>query len=548
MTDPITVAVLQNRLNAIAEEMGEAMLRTAYSQILNSSRDFSIALIDARCRLVAQADHIPVHVGAMPWAARANAERFPNPSPGDIYILNDPYRGGSHLPDLTVFVPVFAPGPNGPTLMFWSVNRAHHSDIGGATHGAYNPAATEIWHEGLRLPPIRLTENGVLREDLLEMLALNVRHPRDFRGDLAAQIGSAKLGEQRLAAVIEEFGADVLAAAIEAMLDAAERHARSTVSAWKDGEYYGEAVLDDDGFGKTDIVIRAHVSKLGSDVTVDLTQSDPQVTGFINSSHANTQSAVAMAFAFLLDPDVTKNEGAFRPLTVKLKEGTIVWAREGAPVTMCTSHCSNEIVEAIIVALSGACPERAMGGWGRRLRIALNGTDPRTGRRFIWHMFQARPGGGGSVAGDGYSTIGEWHSAGGIKFGSIEVAETRFPLVFETHEYRAGSAGEGKYRGGYGGDMRLRVEAVGNCIANTAGEGVVHGARGMLGGSDGAPHDYTLLPSGAAPRKLKSKEISVPVPTGSVIHVLSGGGGGWGKPADRDPAARAKDMAEGVER
>lgn len=550
MTDPITVAVLQNRLNAIAEEMGEAMLRTAYSQILNSSRDFSIALIDARCRLVAQADHIPVHVGAMPWAAKANAERFPNPSPGDIYLLNDPYRGGSHLPDLTIFVPVFAPAadgtPNGGQLMFWSVNRAHHSDIGGATHGAYNPAATEIWHEGLRLPPIRLTENGVLREDLLEMLALNVRHPRDFRGDLAAQIGSAKLGEQRLNAVIAEFGATVLAESIDAMLDAAERHARGTVETWADGDYYGEAVLDDDGFGKTDIVIRARVTKKGSDVTVDLTESDPQVTGFVNSSHANTQSAVSMAFAFLLDPDITKNEGAFRPLKVVLKEGTIVWAREGAPVTMCTSHCSNEIIEAIIVALAPACPERAMGGWGRRMRIALNGTDPRTGRRFIWHMFQARPGGGGSVAGDGYSTIGEWHSAGGIKFGSIEVAETRFPLVFETHEYRPGSAGDGAHRGGYGGDMRLRVEATGNCVANTAGEGVVHGARGILGGSDGAPHDYTLLAPDAAPRKLKTKEINVPVPTGSVIHVLSGGGGGWGDPAKRDQADRDADRREGL--
>ena len=542
MTDPITIAVLQNRLNAIAEEMGEAMLRTAYSQILNSSRDFSIALIDARCRLVAQADHIPVHVGAMPWAAKALSERFPNPSPNDVYLLNDPYRGGSHLPDLTVFVPVFA----GATLMFWSVVRAHHSDIGGATHGAYNPAATEIWHEGLRLPPMRLTENGVLREDLLEMLALNVRHPRDFRGDLAAQIGSARLGEQRLAAVIREFGAETLSASIEAMLDAAERYSRTIVSEWADGEFLGEAVLDDDGFDASNIAIRARVIKQGSNVTIDLTESDPQVTGFVNSSHANTQSAVAMAFAFLLDPDIAKNEGAFRPLTVKLKQGTIVWAREGAPVTMCTSHCSNEIIEAIIVALAQACPNRAMGGWGRRLRIALNGTDPRTGRRFIWHMFQARPGGGGSAAGDGYSTIGEWHSAGGIKFGSIEVAETRFPLVFETHEYRPGSAGEGRYRGGYGGDMRLRVEAEGVTNANTAGEGVVHGARGMGGGRDGAPHDYTLLAPGAAPRKLKSKEINVPVPSGSVIHVLSGGGGGWGDPALRDKAAREADDAQGL--
>jgi N-methylhydantoinase B len=542
MTDPITIAVLQNRLNAIAEEMGEAMLRTAYSQILNSSRDFSIALIDARCRLVAQADHIPVHVGAMPWAAKALAARFPHPSPGDVYLLNDPYRGGSHLPDLTIFVPVFA----GDALMFWSVVRAHHSDIGGATHGAYNPAATEIWHEGLRLPPMRLTENGVLREDLLEMLALNVRHPRDFRGDLAAQIGSARLGEQRLSFVIDEFGAETLTASVEAMLDAAERYARQIVSEWADGTYLGEAVLDDDGFDQTNIVIRARVTKLGSDVTVDLTESDPQVTGFVNSSHANTQSAVAMAFAFLLDPGIAKNEGAFRPLAVKLKEGTIVWAHEGAPVTMCTSHCSNEIIEAIIVALAQACPERAMGGWGRRLRIALNGTDPRTGRRFIWHMFQARPGGGGSAAGDGFSTIGEWHSAGGIKFGSIEVAETRFPLVFETHEYRTGSAGEGQYRGGTGGDMRLRVEAAGTTMANTAGEGVVHGARGINGGRDGAPHDYTLLAPVAAPRKLKSKEINVPVPSGSVIHVLSGGGGGWGHPAKRDPAAHASDEQEGL--
>jgi N-methylhydantoinase B len=542
MTDPITIAVLQNRLNAIAEEMGEAMLRTAYSQILNSSRDFSIALIDARCRLIAQADHIPVHVGAMPWAAKALAARFPTPSRDDVYLLNDPYRGGSHLPDLTVFVPVFA----GESLMFWSVVRAHHSDIGGATHGAYNPAATEIWHEGLRLPPMRLTENGLLREDLLEMLALNVRHPRDFRGDLAAQIGAARLGEQRLVSVIQEFGAETLTASVEVMLDAAERYARRIVSGWADGVYHGEAALDDDGFGNTDIVIRARVTKQGSDVLVDLTGSDPQVAGFVNSSHANTQSAVAMAFAFLLDPGITKNEGAFRPLTVKLKEGTIVWAREGAPVTMCTSHCSNEIIEAIIVALAQACPDRTMGGWGRRLRIALNGTDPRTGRRFIWHMFQARPGGGGSVAGDGYSTIGEWHSAGGIKFGSIEVAETRFPLVFETHEYRPGSAGAGKYRGGYGGDMRLRVETEGSTMANTAGEGVVHGARGIGGGHDGAPHDYRVLAPGAPPRKLKSKEINVPVPSGGVIHVLSGGGGGWGDSALRDPAATDADEADGL--
>jgi N-methylhydantoinase B len=183
----------------------------------------------------------------------------------------------------------------------------------------------------------------------------------------------------------------------------------------------------------------------------------------------------------------------------------------------------------------------------QRLRIAIDGTDPRTGRRFIWHMFQARPGGGGSVGGDGYSTIGEWHSVGGIKFGSIEVAETRFPLLFETHEYRPGSAGDGTFRGGHGGGLRLRVETAGPARANTAGDGIRHGARGMLGGHDGAPHDYTLLPpDDAPPRKLASKQVGVAVPSGSVLHVLSGGGGGYGDPAKRDPAARAHDAAEGL--
>src|SRR5262245_32786530 len=242
--DPITVSVIQHRLRAIVEEMGEAMLRTSYSQILNSSRDFSTALCDPAGRLIAQAEHVPIHVGALPLAVRAVSEFFEGEIRlGDVYLLNDPYCGGNHLPDLTAFVPVF----DGDRHVFWSINRSHQSDIGGATHGAYNASATEIWQEGLRVPPLKLYDQGKRRDDVYEMIVLNVRHPRDFKGDLAAMIGSARLGERRIVQLLTEFGSATAHAAIEAVLDGAERQVRTIIAGWKDGVYEGEAILDDDG-------------------------------------------------------------------------------------------------------------------------------------------------------------------------------------------------------------------------------------------------------------------------------------------------------------
>ncbi|GJD66567.1 hydantoinase B/oxoprolinase family protein [Methylobacterium frigidaeris] len=534
--DPITTSVVQHRLSSVVEEMGEAMLRTSYSQILNASRDFSIAICDTRSRLIAQADHIPVHVGALPWAVRAVEAAFTGTiEPGDVILLNDPTTGGSHLPDVTAFVPVFGEG----VRRYWTVVRAHMGDIGGATHGAYNPAATEIWQEGLRIPPLKLYEAGRLRTDVLDLIALNVRFPRDFRGDLAAMIGAAHLGERRIERLFREIGAERVEQAVEAVLDGAERQARAVVSGWADGTYRGEALLDDDGRGREDVRIVATVTKRGSDLSVDLSESDPQSASFANSSHANTQAAVAMAFAYLIDPDIPKNDGAFRPLSVTLRKGSVVWADDHLPVTLCTTHPANEIVEAIVKALSAACPERAMAGWSRRFRISVTGDNPRTGKRFIWHMFHARPGGGASPAGDGWSGAGEWHSVGGIKFGSIEVAEARFPLRFDRHEFRAGSGGEGRHRGGLGTAMDLVVEVP--AYAHTAGEGARHGAAGLLGGRDGAPHDYRLVSQGSS-RPLRTKEFGIEIAAGDRLEVRSGGGGGWGRPEERAPEAQACDL------
>jgi N-methylhydantoinase B len=254
-----------------------------------------------------------------------------------------------------------------------------------------------------------------------------------------------------------------------------------------------------------------------------------------------------MALAYLLDPEVAKNDGAFRVLTVTAREGSIVNARPGAAVTLCTSHPSNEIVEAIVRALAPACPDRAMGGWGRRFRVAIGGRDPRRrGRSFVWHLFHARPGGGGHPRGDGWSSAGEWHSAGGLKFGSVEMAEARFPLFFRRHELRPGSAGDGTHRGGFGAELDLVIETDGPARANTAGDGVRHGAAGMLGGQDGAPHRYTLRRADGTERDLLTKESGVELHPGDVLLVRSGGGGGWGPPGGRSQAARDADAAEGL--
>ncbi|HKF71448.1 MAG TPA: hydantoinase B/oxoprolinase family protein, partial [Stellaceae bacterium] len=353
------------------------------------------------------------------------------------------------------------------------------------------------------------------------------------------------VGQRRLLVLAGEFGWATTHAAIEAVLDGAERQTRAVIAQWKDGVYKGEAILDDDGHKYEDIPIRATVTKRGSDLVIDLSDSHEQVIGFVNSSYPNMRSAVAVALSYLIDPHTPKNDGTFRPIEVIAKPGTIVWANEGAPVTLATNHCGQEIIEAIIRAIAPACPDRAMAGWGRRFRIAIQGRDPRRNRPFIWHMFQARPGGGASPAGDGWPGAGEWQAAGGIKFGSLEVTEARFPLFFRRHEFRQDSGGDGEYRGGPGCVLEFAVEIDGPALGNTAGDGVRHGACGILGGTDGEPHRYVLRSKGRPPRVIKTKEVGIPIRPGDVFMVESGGGGGWGDPKKRTREARARDVELG---
>ena len=539
--DPITLAVVEHRLESIAQEMTEAMLRTAMSQILNSSRDFSTAILDGDCQLVAQGEGIPVHISALPVAGAAVRDYFGEDiSEGDLFILNDPYFGGSHLPDITIIRPIFYEG----RLLFYGVNRAHHSDVGGGTHGGYNPGANEIFQEGLRIPPLKLYDRGVPRADLLQMLSANVRQAENFLGDLNAQIGSVMLAAQRIESLLADYGPDRLMAVVGEILAATERQVRQFISGWPDGVYHGESLVDDDGFDSKLVPIRAKVTIAGDSMTIDLSESSPQVEGFINSAYANTRSLAHAAIMYLAPMDVARNEGSMRPVQIIAPRGLVVNANPPAPVCMSTNHCAEEVVEAVFKALASAIPGAVSAGFSRRLRYAITGLDPRTGRRFIWHFFLARGGGGASDGCDGWSNVGEINVAGGIRSPSIEVTEERFPFFIERHELRPDSGGAGTWRGGLGAVCDLVYEGEGPALLNTAGDGVVVPPFGLFGATDGLPHHYKIV-YGGAERVLGSKEVGVVVNPGDHIVCLSSGGGGYGQPENRDKDASIWDLKNG---
>lgn len=539
--DPVTLAVVGHRLESIALEMSEVMIRTAMSQILNSTRDFSTAILDADCQLVAQGEGLPVHISALAPAGAAVRDYFGvEIADGDLYALNDPYFGGSHLPDITVIKPVFKDS----RLLFYAVNRAHHSDVGGATHGGYNASATEIYQEGIRIPPLKIYDRGVPRHDLLQMLSANVRHPENFLGDLNAQIGSVSIAAQRISSLVESYGPDRLVEHVSEVLSATERQVRQFISEWPDGVYRGESLIDDDGFDSKMIPIRATVTIDGDTMTIDLSESSPPVTGFLNSAYANTRSLAHVASMYMAPADVPKNEGSMRPVRVIAPKGTIVNASPPSPVAMSTNHCAEEIIEAIFKALAPAVPHTVNAGFSRRFRFAITGTDPRTGRQYIWHFFRARGGGGASQGHDGWSNVGEIHCPGGIRSASIEVTEERFPLFVKVDEFRPDSAGDGTWRGGLGAYCEMVYEGTENAWLNTAGDGVKVPPYGLFGGGSGLPHLYKIV-SGDSERVLLTKETGVLLRPGDVIVCLSSGGGGFGDPKDRPQERRQWDRLNG---
>jgi N-methylhydantoinase B len=540
--DPATVTVIRYRLEAIARQMGLVTQQTAVSQLLNQAYDFSTAVLDGGGCLVAQAEHIPIHIGAMPLSVRALLARFEGKiHDGDVLVSNDPYHGGSHLPDVTVVRPLF----HGDRLVFLVAIRAHHNDIGGAAHGGYNASAREIYQEGLRIPPLKLVEGGQLRDDVLDLLALNVRHAYDFRGDLLAQMGAAAMGCQRLADLLTHYGMDVLLRAVDVILDSAEGMMRAEIAGWPEGIYDGESLLDDDGCCRQWIPIRARVTLVDGEATIDLSGSAGQVDSFLNSSWANTCSAVYVAFMYLTGGRVPVNDGCLRPIHIVAPEGSIVNPRSPAPVGACTTHVGSEIVEAVLLALAPAVPDRVVAGFARRFRYSISGHDGRTGQRYVWHLFYGRGGAGASAYADGWSNLGVIVNPGGVRSPSIELTEQQFPFFIRRYEFRPDSGGAGKQRGGLGSVFEMQLEGAEAATINTSGDGVKVPPPGLFGGQPGQSHDFRLVTS-EGEREVPSKATGIPFQPGDMLRNHSAGGGGYGDPRERDLLLISQDLRNGV--
>ena len=540
--DPIILALVQNRLDHIAQQMGRVMVRTARSPIFSQAHDFSCFLADAEGTVVSQADGIPIHTGGGGFAARAIVARFGGAiAPGDVFLLNDPYAaGGNHLPDWVIARPVFV----GDDHLGFACNRAHQSDIGGGAAGTYNPQATEIFHEGLRLPVMKLVEADVVREDLWDLLKLNCRTPDLLDGDLRAMLGSTRIGADRVAALAQELGTDQARACFAGILDYAEARFRAVIRALPDGTYRGEDRTDNDCFGPADIVTRVALTIAGDSLTVDFTGTDDQIRGFKNSSLANTVSGVYTALYSFFDADLPRNEGSFRGVTIIAPEGSVVNARPPAPMTMCTVFPAHDIIHACWRALGLAAPERALAGWARNVFGVTSGTKEGADEPFVMYHNNLAAGGGAIEGRDGFNQIGHLCTLGGLTIPNLEVYEQIYPVRYLRQEFRCDSGGAGRYRGGTGVDYALEVMVPalysfrGEGLRTPSGYGVEGGHWGAAGAMLLSPHD------GSEP--VEAPQFGLMQFGPLHYEAASPGGGGWGDPKTRDPQAVLADLRDGI--
>jgi N-methylhydantoinase B len=533
--DPVTLAVIQNGLIQVCNEMDLAFVRASFSPVIAEGLDRSDGIYDREDgALIAQGDlGLPVFVGTMQFGTREVIARARDLAPGDLYIVNDPYLGGTHLMDVRFVKPFFYKGE----IFAWLANTGHWPDTGGSVPGGFSATATEVEQEGLRLPPVKLMKAGRMDDEILSIILSNIRIADQRIGDIKAQAAALAVGEKRLARLLDRYGRRTVEDAIRELRRGAERLMRAKIAQIPDGLYRGSSIVDSDGVVDAPLKIALAIEKKGTDLTFDFTGSSPPCAGPMNSVIATTRSSVYLAIKHIF-PDVPINAGTFAPLKVRDPRGTFLYAEYPRPVSGCAAEVSQRIAEAVFDALTPALPDQLFAApAGTSGNFALGGHDPESGRSYVMYLFTGG-GYGGYRGGDGISN--GCSTIGISKMPPIEILEQRFPVRFDRFALH-----EGQWRGGFGVSYTVRLVR-GTARASFVMDHGRTGPKGALGGRDGGVN--TVIVEHGERRYVPahlSKDQDIAVSAGDRILVSTPGGGGYGDPAKRDPAHVARDVARG---
>jgi N-methylhydantoinase B len=543
--DPVTLTVIQNGLIQVCNEMDLAFVRSAFSPVISEGMDRSDGIYDAADgALIAQGElGLPVFVGTMQFSTRAVIERVKSHyagkvDTGDVFIVNDPYLGGTHLMDVRFVKPFFYKGE----LFAWLANTGHWPDVGGMVPGGFSASATEVEQEGLRLPPVKFFKKGEMDQEILSIILSNIRIADQRIGDIKAQAAALTTGEQRLTALIDRYGAEVVRQAIAEMRHRAERQMRAKISAIPDGVYEGSSQVDSDGVVDEPLVIKMKINKKGEGLTFDMTGSSPPCRGPMNSVIATTKSAIYLAVKHIF-PEVPINAGTFEPLSIVEPEGTFLYAKYPRPVSGCAAEVSQRIAEAVFAAMTKAIPDLLFAApAGTSGNLGVGGWDPDRNRNYIMYLFTGG-GYGGFQGGDGLSN--GCSTIGISKMPPVEVLEQFYPVLFEEFSLREGSGGAGEFRGGFGINYAIKLRRGEARVSMVMDHGRT-GPQGVLGGKDGGINTVEVSQDGKTYRPPHlSKDQDIQIGVGDVVRVSTPGGGGFGDPSKRDAAAIARDVARG---
>ncbi len=538
--DPITLSVIQNGLIQVCNEMDLAFVRSAFSPVISEALDRSDGIYAANTgELIAQGElGLPIFVGTMQFSTQAVIERAKSVEPGDIFIVNDPYLGGTHLMDVKFVKPFFYKGK----LWSWLANTGHWPDLGGSVPGGFSANATEVEQEGLRLPPVKLFKKNKLDEEILSIILSNIRIADQRIGDIKAQASALAIGEARLTELLDRYGEELVRSCIAELKVRAESQMKAKISQIPDGTYHGVSYVDSDGVVDEPLKIDMKVTKKGEGLHFDMSESSPPCMGPMNSVLATTKSSIYLAIKHIF-PEIPINAGTFLPLDVAPPDGTFLYAKYPRPVSGCAAEVSQRIAEAVFNALVDVIPDLLFAApAGTSGNLAIGGYDPDRDRAYVMYVIS----GGGYGGYQGSDGLSNGCSTIGIsKTTPIEVMEQYYPVLFDEYSLHEGSGGAGEYRGGFGVNYQIRLRR-GNARASMVMDHGRYGPLGALGGADGGTNKVSVHSDGGTyvpPHLSKDQDIQIEV--GDSIAVSTPGGGGFGDPRQRPPEAVARDVALG---